>query len=252
MVLPAIGIRRRSGPSAATGNPTQVIWKPSPNFGDRRGGVLPTMVVLHYTAMQDAEGALSILSNPNREIPVSAHYLIGRDGTVWQLVDESKRAWHAGVGFWGGQDDVNSRSIGIEMDNDGYQPFTAPLMAALEDLLPGILKRWAIRPESVIGHSDMAPTRKIDPGGRFDWQRLARQGLTVWPSDEEGSQGDVGSFIANAQRFGYPIQYGLGEVLKAFRARFRPGATGPLDARDAAIMSDLAHRYPVDRIGLTS
>ena len=103
---------------------------------------LPDMVVVHYTAMQSADGALRALSDPDRE--VSAHYLIGRNGTVWHLVDEAKRAWHAGAGQWGCTSDVNSKSIGIELDNDGVQPFSAPLMDALAELLAGILERWAI------------------------------------------------------------------------------------------------------------
>ena len=120
---------------------------------------------------------------------MSAHYVIARDGTVSQLVDEELRAWHAGAGGWGGCDDINSRSSGIELDNDGFSPFAAPLMAALEGLLLGILLRWDIVPAGVIGHSDMAPGRKIDPGTRFDWQRLARQELAVWPIVDPGAGG---------------------------------------------------------------
>src|SRR5690606_35918468 len=114
--------------------------------------------------MASAEAALARLCDPVAE--VSAHYLIGRDGRIWQLVEEEARAWHAGTGEWRGRGDVNSRSIGIELDNDGRSPFAAPLMDALEALLPGILARWSIPTHGVIAHSDFAPARKIDPGPR--------------------------------------------------------------------------------------
>ena len=211
---------------------------------------LPDMVVLHYTAMQTADGALRALSDPDRE--VSAHYLIGRNGTVWHLVDEAKRAWHAGAGQWGCTSDVNSKSIGIELDNDGVQPFSAPLMDALEELLAGILERWAIPVERVIGHSDMAPGRKIDPGARFDWQRLARQGLSIWPGAKDGASPDEREFRDFATQFGYAEDLSDALVLKAFRLRFRPGIAGPLDAVDKQIMRTLAQRYPVDRVDLIS
>jgi N-acetylmuramoyl-L-alanine amidase len=140
------------------------------------------MVVIHYTAMESCAAALARLCDPAAE--VSAHWLIAEDGRVMALVPEEMRAWHAGAGAWGGVGDVNSRSIGIELANDGAQPFGAPQMAALERLLAGIMARWQVRPERVIGHSDMAPERKRDPGPRFDWRALARAGLSVWP---EGS-----------------------------------------------------------------
>lgn len=150
-------------------------WHPSPNFGTRRDGLLPELIVIHYTAMSSASAALERLCDPEAE--VSAHYLIEADGTLWQLVEEAERAWHAGAGNWLGRDDINSRSIGIELDNRGTHPFAEPQMATLEQLLPGIMSRWDIQPEGVIGHSDSAPGRKIDPGPRFDWLRLERQGL---------------------------------------------------------------------------
>jgi len=134
--------------------------------------------------MQTAQAALKTLCNPKTE--VSAHYLIAEDGEVLSLVPEDLRAWHAGAGAWGSVTDVNSRSIGIELANPGNCPFAAPQMDALEDLLAGIKTRWQIRPERVIGHSDMAPGRKIDPGARFDWLRLARAGFGVWPKPQSG------------------------------------------------------------------
>lgn len=212
----------------------------SPNFGERRDGLRPELVVLHYTAMKDCASAARALCDPARE--VSSHYLIGRDGEVIALVDEEMRAWHAGKGEWRGSGDVNSRSIGIELDNDGFTPFSEPLMAALETLLRlRVLAAWGIAPEGVIGHSDMAPGRKIDPGRRFDWQRLARQGLAVW-SDAVGEGVDKAQFRADATAFGYgAIEDAL--LLDVVRMRFRPWAVGPLDGDDCAVMSDLAARY---------
>jgi len=208
----------------------------SPNHGDRRDGLTPTLVVLHYTAMRDAASAKRVLCDPKRE--VSAHWLIARDGIVTGLVDETRRAWHAGAGCWGGREDVNSRSIGIELDNDGASPFSAPLMDALEALLADILERWHIPPAGVIGHSDMAPARKQDPGPRFDWRRLARGGLSVWPEAREETALDPDRFRADLIDFGYPdLDDAL--LLQSFRLRFRPGATGPLDARDCALAAGL-------------
>ena len=217
---------------------------PSPNCGERRGGARPDLIVIHYTAMASMEAARARLCDPAHE--VSAHWLIGREGRAEQLVDEGLRAWHAGAGAWGAVTDVNSRSIGIELDNGGAEPFAAPQMAALERLLAEVMGRWGIRPERVIGHSDMAPARKSDPGPRFDWRRLACAGLSVWPVAAEGrSGGRPVAFRDNARRFGYPdVAEDL--ILRAFRLRFRPWATGPLDAVDAALVADLAGRFPVD------
>ncbi|WP_372885417.1 N-acetylmuramoyl-L-alanine amidase [Shimia sp.] len=218
---------------------------PSASFGPRRDGVTPDMIVLHYTAMTSAEAALARLCDP--AVEVSAHYLIGEDGTVWQMVAEAMRAWHAGAGCWGAVTDVNSRSIGIELANCGDHPFPEPQMAALERLLAGIRTRWPIVPERIIGHSDMAPGRKIDPGPRFDWRRLARQGLGVWPGDDLRPGGDLSQFTALARDFGYCADVPSAEILAAFRLRFRPWKRGAPDLRDLAIIRDLARRYPVDR-----
>ena len=194
--------------------------------------------MLHYTAMDSAERARDWLCHD--EAQVSAHYVLGPDGTVWQLVDEGDRAWHAGAGAWGPVSDVNSRSIGIEIANNGGTPFAAKQMDTLEQLIAGIMSRHAIPPERVIGHSDMAPGRKIDPGARFDWQRLARQGLSIWPEPD-----GTGDFFENARRFGYTADVPPDALLHSFRLRFRPGATGPLDATDRALMGNLAQGWPV-------
>lgn len=209
-----------------------LAW-PSPNHGPRRDGQRPELVVIHFTEMASAEAALTRLSDPAAE--VSAHYVIGRDGRVWQMVDEAHRAWHAGAGEWRGRGDVNSRSIGIELDNDGRSPFTAPLMDALEPLLAGILTRWSIPAAGVIAHSDMAPARKVDPGPRFDWQRLARSGLALWP---DGSGDPKAPLSQSLDRLGYPdVDAAL--RLSAFRLRFRPRHQGTEDATDRALASSL-------------
>jgi N-acetylmuramoyl-L-alanine amidase len=213
----------------------------SPNFGERRGGVLPDLVVLHYTGMDSCAVAHARLCDPVAE--VSAHYLISEQGGVIPLVDEGLRAWHAGAGSWAGVTDVNSRSIGIELANMGTEPFAHRQMAALETLLADVMTRWSIPAHRIIAHSDMAPARKTDPGARFDWQRLARTGLSVWPQAAKLGQSD--DFATMACQFGYPdIDPTL--ILHAFRLRFRPWATGPCDATDAALMTDLATLFPVD------
>ncbi len=218
---------------------------PSPNYGERRGGVLPSLIVLHYTAMQTAQAALERLCDPKTE--VSAHYLIDEGGAVYALVPEEKRAWHAGAGRWGATEDVNSHSIGIELANLGAHPFPEPQMRSLEELLPAIMGRWQISPEGIIGHSDMAPDRKFDPGRRFDWRRLAVRGLSVWP--EIGAEGE---FYSDAKAFGYDVEGREEAVLTAFRQRFRPFAMGTMDAVDRAMMADLARRFPVDQGGFST
>jgi len=185
--------------------------------------------------MDGPEAALERLCDPQAE--VSTHYLIGADGTVWQLVDEAMRAWHAGAGEWAGQDDVNSRSVGIELDNRGDHPFAEPLMAALEQLLPGIMARWDIAPKGVIGHSCMAPGRKFDPGPRFDWSRLARQGLAVAPANCPA--GDPAEFRELACAAGFTAEVSDELLLDALRLRFRPWGRGPLTHEDMAVLAGL-------------
>lgn len=211
--------------------PPAIQSHPSPNFGPRRDSAHPSLVVLHYTAMNTAEAALERLCDPDFE--VSAHYLISRHGQVFQLVNEAQRAWHAGAGEWDGCRDVNSHSIGIELDNLGTHPYSNLQMAALEMLLPQIMARWSIPPCNVIGHADLAPARKIDPGPRFDWQRLARQGLSDWPTAREETSHNWQSL---ARRYGYPDDP---RAFLAFRARFRPWAKGAQDPMDCEILASL-------------
>jgi N-acetylmuramoyl-L-alanine amidase len=220
-------------------NPTDqaaAIWHPSPNFGQRRGCIGPDFVVLHYTGMADADDALERLCDPIAE--VSAHYLIDRDGTLFQLVREAQRAWHAGAGAWCGQVDVNSRSIGIELVNDGFQPFPLAQMRVLETLLRDVLARWDIAPVDVIGHADMAPDRKEDPGPRFDWRALARQGLALWPEGDGADRPFGGSLKA----IGYPGAED-DKRLQAFRFRFCPWLDGPESQADRRRAAFVAARF---------
>lgn len=204
---------------------------PSPNHGDRRGQ-RPELVVLHYTGMADTAEARARLCDPAAE--VSAHWLVHEDGRLDPLVPEERRAWHAGAGSWQGREDVNSRSIGIEIANPGDRPFPCRQMDAVAALLRGVMSRWRIGPDAVIGHSDMAPGRKIDPGPRFDWQRLAREGLAL-----AGGTGDDVPLQASLAAIGYPpVAPDL--RLAAFRLRFRPWAHGPeteADRRAAAFVA---------------
>ncbi len=199
-----------------------MIACPSPNFDAR---ALPvTMAVLHYTGMPDAAGAIGRLTD--RAAKVSAHYVVAEDGQVFALVEEANRAWHAGRSWWRGVTDINSASVGIEIVNPGhefgYRPFPAPQMDAVEALLAGIVQRHGIAPALVVGHSDIAPARKDDPGELFDWPRLARAGLAL-PVPAVGDDPhwtDAGFHIALG-RFGYDTT-DPGAATVAFQRRFRP------------------------------
>ena len=182
--------------------------------------------------MHSAEAALERLCNP--QIEVSAHYLIAEDGRLWQMVDEEKRAWHAGEGSWRGQDDINSRSIGIELANTGDHPFPELQMSVLEWLLVGIMTRHGIVPEGVIGHSDMAPGRKSDPGPRFDWERLEKQGL----ARRRGTGLPAESFPVLAERVGFPRDLDAETLLTAVRLRYRPWGRGPLEQADLVPLTE--------------
>lgn len=180
--------------------------------------------------MDSAQVALERLCDP--QVEVSAHYLIGAQGDVIQMVEEAERAWHAGAGEWSGVDDINSRSIGIELDNRGNHPFSEPQMSALESVLRGIMARWNIAPQGVIGHSDMAPGRKVDPGPHFDWARLERQGLAAPAQRHETGALDDVAFVAAAANAGYTAQAGAETLLRTTRLRRAPWRSGPLQKAD--------------------
>jgi len=192
---------------------------PSPNHEPRPDGMVVDMLVLHYTGMQSGTAALERLCDPAAK--VSAHYVIEEDGRVFALVPEDRRAWHAGAASWRGNSDINSRSIGIELVNPGhefgYRPFPAAQIEALAELAPGILSRHPIPPRNVVGHADVAPRRKEDPGELFDWRGLAARGVGVWPGDAP-PQGDPSELLA---LWGYDIG-DLSAALIAFQRHFRP------------------------------
>jgi N-acetylmuramoyl-L-alanine amidase len=218
-----------------------MIDRPSPNFDDRKLPV--SMLVLHYTGMEDAASAISWLANP--ESKVSCHYLVSEDGQVVRMVDEEKRAWHAGRSFWRGVTDVNSASVGIEIVNPGhefgYRPFPEAQMAALIPLVADIVKRHRIRPPYVVGHSDIAPTRKEDPGELFDWARLAKLGLAMprpTKSLIDPLWTDGGCLLA-LERYGYDVRDPKAAVT-AFQRRFRPEhIDGAIDGETRAILLGL-------------
>lgn len=186
--------------------------------------------------MADANAALDRLCDPRAE--VSAHYLIGSDGTIWQMVEEAARAWHAGAGEWAGHCDINSRSIGIELDNRGDHPFAEAQMAALERLMPAIMDRWSIGRAGVIGHSDMAPGRKRDPGPRFDWGRLAQSGLARPAGRGGGGPVDASRFRARARAAGFTAAMDDALLLETVRLRFRPWGRGRLCRADMDALPD--------------
>ena len=214
----------------------------SPNHDER---ALPiTMVVIHYTEMEDKGFAIERLCDP--EAKVSAHYLIGEQGEVVRLVPEEKRAWHAGVSYWRGIKDVNSASIGIELDHPGhkygYRGFNDAQFEALVPLVARMVKRFDIPRANVVGHSDVAPQRKIDPGELFPWERLAEYGLCL-PIPEKLERGDPfdndASFYLALERFGYDITDGH-KAVEAFQRRWRPRRIdGIIDGEVRAILFQL-------------
>ncbi len=201
-----------------------MIAEHSPKCYDARpDGVVVDILVLHYTGMESAAAALERLRDPC--IDVSAHYLIDEDGRILSLVDERHRAWHAGVAFWRGSRDINARSIGIEVVNPGhdfgYRPFAPAQMAALTELAGDILARHPIPPRNVVGHSDVAPERKMDPGELFDWPGLAADGIGLWPDEGEATAGDDDAVYAMLAEFGYAIDNPIA-ALTAFQRHFCP------------------------------
>ena len=192
---------------------------PSPNT-DARPDEPIDVLLLHYTGMQTAEAAIERLRDPAAR--VSSHYVVEENGTVWRLVPEERRAFHAGISFWRGREALNGRSIGIEIVNPGhewgYRPFPAVQMQAVATLCEGILARHPIPPCNVVGHSDVAPDRKQDPGELFDWAGLARQGIGVWPAF--GGE-PVPDAAAALRAIGYPVPE-LATAVRAFQRRWRP------------------------------
>ncbi len=218
--------------------------RPSPNFDARTPGEAVDILLLHYTGMESAEVALARLCDPAAK--VSAHYCIDEDGTLWRLVDEGKRAWHAGVGLWAGASDINARSIGIELINPGhefgYRAFPEAQIAALIGLCRDILTRHVIPAARVLGHSDVAPLRKEDPGELFPWARLAAAGIGIWP-DEAAPLPVPGKREAKRQlgRLGYGyLEDDFAAVVRAFQRHFRPKAvTGTLDEETSGRLAAL-------------
>jgi len=215
-----------------------MIETPSPNFDDR---TLPiTMVVLHYTGMVDAASAIERLADA--EAKVSAHYVVTEDGQVIRMVAEEKRAWHAGRSWWRGITDINSASIGIEIVNPGhefgYRPFPEAQVDAVIELLGGIVPRYGITRGNVVGHSDVAPARKEDPGELFPWYRLAKLRLAL-PRPNRNLMDPLWSdagFLLALERFGYDVTDGVAAV-RAFQRRFRPEMIdGIIDGECRAIL----------------
>jgi N-acetylmuramoyl-L-alanine amidase len=271
--------------------PLEIIQSPSPNFDDRKRPI--RFIVLHYTGMQSADGALRVLSDPLpqrsaylNEIPpnplmvdgrpadsilvpapmnkVSSHYLAYEDGRMFQLVDEAKRAWHAGRGTWDGETDLNSCSIGIEIANGGHDyglpEFPDVQIQSVMTLVRAIMDRHGLDRQHVIGHSDLAPSRKPDPGEKFPWKRLAEAGLSIWPKPgpEDGDQRVVIDTLGSLDARVYALQgslsaigYGLEQngtydaalkdIIRAFQRRFRQSkADGIIDIETAALVERVA------------
>jgi len=242
-----------------------LIERPSPNHGPRPAGQPVDILLIHYTGMASCEEALARLRDPKAK--VSAHYLIDEDGTCYRLVPEARRAWHAGESSWAGARDINSRSIGIELANPGhefgYRPFPEAQMAALEELARDILARHPIPPHRVLGHADVAPMRKQDPGELFDWARLARAGAGIWPdagfrpategpSLAEGTSGPAVLDLNRALgRFGYGVEASdrydalTAAAVTAFQRHFRPRRfDGKADPETRSLLGHLLARIP--------
>lgn len=222
-----------------------IIDRPSPNFDERADGAEIDMLVLHYTGMPTGDAAIEWLTHPASR--VSAHYLIDEDGTVLRMVDEDKRAWHAGVSHWAGRDNVNECSIGIELVNPGhewgYRPFPEAQMAALEVLATDIRARHGIVPTRVVGHADVAPQRKTDPGELFDWARLARAGIATVP--EHGVvEGEIGMILQPGE-MGTVVR----DVQDALRAiGYYVGVDGAYDLTTRAVVLAFQQHFHQNRV----
>jgi N-acetylmuramoyl-L-alanine amidase len=230
----------------------KTVRTPSPNFDARPAGVRPELLVLHYTDTNDLAETFSYLLDPAKE--VSAHYVVDEDGTVHALVDETMRAWHAGKACWRGLRDVNARSIGIEIQNPGhrcgYRAFPDAQVASVAALARDLIARHAIAPRDVLGHSDVAPMRKRDPGELFPWARLAASGVGAFPQAPAilPPPGDIARAQEDLARIGYdcPVT-GTDDdatqgALAAFQRRYRPRLfDGRLDAETRGLIDALLH-----------
>lgn len=209
-------------------------WSPSENYDTRK----PRLIVIHATEMTSADSALQVLKSQNSAGKVSAHYLIAESGTIFQLVDDKQRAWHAGAGRWRGLNDLNSFSIGIELDNDGIEAFQPQQIQALIKLLNDLCMRWDIPRSSIIGHSDLAPTRKVDPSALFPWQSLADAGLGPWVSNAPVAPPEHFDAVLALRAFGYDTR-DLPAAIRAFHRHFRGMQGSELDDEDRKILYDL-------------
>jgi len=201
----------------------EIIERPSPNFSERPEKNNVDMVILHYTGMKTVDDALRRLCDPKSE--VSAHYLIDETGVLYSLVEEYKTAWHAGQSYWQGATNINARSIGIELSNPGhdfgYRAFPEEQMAALEKLLALIIAKHSVCTRRIVGHSDVAPTRKTDPGELFDWQRLAFSGLSIWPKQNRDPVASK-KIPWLLKEIGYDPNIPMDAAITAFQRRFLP------------------------------
>mgnify|MGYP001051417760 FL=1 len=210
-------------------------WVPSPNHDIRR----PVLIVVHFTDQHSAQESLDTLRTKNSGGPVSSHYLVGSDGHIYQLVSDQLRAWHGGGGHWGTITDINSASIGIELDNDGHSPFAQAQIDSLLRLLTDLTTRLHIPRTQIIGHQDFAPTRKDDPGPLFPWPQLAAAGFGLWP------QGELIDPPAGFDPWmalglvGYPLEDRAAAV-RAFHNHYRGIGGDALDAQDLRILYNLA------------
>ncbi len=200
-----------------------IVDAPSPNFGPRAEGKKIKYLILHYTGVESAFEALRLLQGGDKDHQVSAHYLVDEDGAVSRLVAEEMRAWHAGKSYWEGETDINSCSIGIEIQNAGHEfglpAFPEAQIDAVIELCRGIMARHKILPCHVIAHSDIAPERKQDPGELFPWKKLADAGIGQWPEPGTGEEGDIDKILT---QFGYDPKVDLKTRVTAFQRHFMP------------------------------
>jgi N-acetylmuramoyl-L-alanine amidase len=217
-------------------------WTPSPNYNARKAQI----IVLHHTSIGNAADALRVLSTRNSEGQVSAHYLVEANGRIDQLVDDGDRAWHAGASRWGDATDLNSSSIGIEIDNDGESPFTQAQIQALINLLADLTSRLGIPREAVVGHGDIAPGRKNDPSALFPWATLARYGFGLWPDAVLVTAPPGFDSLAAMRLVGYDVSNPRNAII-AFHRHYRAMETDTLDATDAAMLYSLQRKLMAPR-----